>query len=332
VQSPFTIWEGRLSNVRVAFDNQIYRLNSRTGIFNYFEALRVNLELEGVQQTEFRMLGLAAEIIHNTFYIPFHPSIFSGLPKVVTVYDFIPEFSRGFRGRHAHLSKKSYIRRADGVLFISDTVRKQAFELGYRPEIWAVTPLGSRFHCDKVPPLSGRHNDLIYVGNRKGYKNFKLIPEAMARMSTSPKLTIVGGGMLTRSERDQLHALKISYEHFEFASDEQLEQLYLGSKLCVVPSMQEGFGLPIVEAMSLGCPVVTLDTEIAREVGGDAAVLIAHSNPDEWAEAICNLLVDAAVWTERSDLGVLRSKIFDWRNTAALTANLYERVLAARGN
>lgn len=319
---------------RVFFDRQIEALQTKGGILTYFESLQSALSSQQAWLRALEGLKIKSDgrtVLHHTFYVPFFPTRFCRLPKVVTVYDFIPEASSGFRARHAHMAKKSYIKKADGVIFISETVRRQAFGLGYRPKLWAVTPLASRFRSNAYTPLSDRPNDVLYVGRRDGYKNFSLVPEALGKIVPRPKLTIVGGGRLSKSERKQLVALKVDYEHIESASDEQLEQLYKSSKVCVVPSLQEGFGLPLLEAMSLGCPVIAMDTAISREVAGDAATLISDSDPDAWADAIYTLLSDSELWQNRSEAGLTQSEKFDWKTTAALTANLYERVLAAGG-
>ena len=272
------------------------------------------------------------QIVHHTFYIPFYPSTFTRLPRVVTVYDFIPESEKGFRKSRVHLAKNSYIKHADGVIYISDTVRKQAEVLGHKPKIWAVTPLASRYQYPATKPPERKSNQVLYVGNRSGYKNFELIPEALLQSKHQDiELVLVGGKKLSRKEIANLNDHRVKYRHIRRASDSERETLYLESQICLIPSLKEGFGLPMVEAMSLGCPVIAMGTDITNEVGGDAVVKISDSDTTAWAEAIDSLINDDKLWESFSKAGLERSKIFNWEKTVELTANLYRRVLEPAG-
>lgn len=296
------------------FDHQIKLVSRSLGIPTYF-------------QTVSSLVGEIPSLIHHTFYLPWYPSTWSKRPRVVTIFDFIPETQKSFRARRAHLAKNSYIKRSHGVIFISETVKNQAFELGYCPKIWEVTPLASRFTNGSARNKPQTPPTVLYVGARSGYKNFNVLPSALAISKTRPKLVIVGGGKLSRKEKKSLLEARVSYEHVPFASESELRTLYETSSLCVITSLQEGFGLPLIEAMSLGCPVAALDTEINREVGGDAFLVVEDSTPNALAKAIDDALSDGEFWKRLSLEGIERSRNFSWETTAQLTANLYQRVL-----
>lgn len=303
------------------FDLQSRLFQRHGGISNYFGLLN--------QKGNYL---LRFDVVHHTFYIPFYPSTFTKLPRVVTVYDFIPETEKGFRRRRVHLAKNWYIKNSDGVIYISDTVRKQAEELGHNPKIWAVIHLASRYQYPTTKPPERNKNQVLFVGKRSGYKNFELLPTAISKAKKKNlELVLVGGKKLSRREIKNLSANNVNFKHIRYASDSELKALYLESRICLIPSLKEGFGLPMVEAMSLGCPVIAMDTEITNEVGGAAVVKISESDPTLWAKAIDSLIEDENLWDSFSNAGTRRSQNFSWEKTVELTANLYRRVLEASG-
>lgn len=320
--------------MRVIFDNQIEILRNSGGISVYFtelvKALSKRQDLS-VTHSPPEPLGApiesSATLLHHTFYIPLFPSTFNRYPKIVTVFDFIPERSAGFRIRHAHMSKQAYLRKADGVIFISETVREQAENYGIRPRISAVTPLASRFVCNDQLPFNEREKTVLFVGRRGGYKNFSLIPKVLRQVVEEIELLVVGGGPLRKSELRSLKENGIKYRHLEKANDTELRQLYLNSRALLMPSKEEGFGLPIVEAMSLGCPVIGLETKINYEVGGAAFVSLASEDPKAWADMIALIVSDEATWNSHSSKSKIQASRYSWDSTAELTARLYQDVL-----
>jgi mannosyltransferase len=315
---------------RVLFDRQILNLQKRGGILTYFRELEASLTSKVTWTNALRCAWAKPDgntILHHTFYIPFHLSRFSRLPRVITVYDFIPEAGSSLRQRWAHLAKKSYISKADAVIFISEAVRKEAISRGFKPKIHVVAHLASRFSSDAVYDFAKRDLDVLFVGRRGGYKNFSLIPAALSNTVARPKLTIVGGGKLKRSELELLRRYRINFEHFPRVSDLQLKTFYLRAKVMVHPSKTEGFGLTTVEAMSLGCPVIAADNEVCQEVCSDSAILISSGDHLAWARALDQVLNEKALWATLSKKGMDHSKNFSWQDSANLTLGLYQRVL-----
>lgn len=316
----------------VKVDKQSRYVQLAGGISSYTRLLLSNLQNPFYTRSPHGVGRRNPSLVHHTFYIPFYPSTFTKLPRVVTIYDFIPETEKGFRKRRVHLAKNWYIKNSDGVIYISDTVRRQAEALGHNPKIWAVTHLASRYQYPTTKPPERNKDQVLFVGNRSGYKNFELLPPALLKAKKKNlELVLVGGKKLSRREIKNLSAHKVNFKHINSASDSDLKELYLESQICLIPSLKEGFGLPMIEAMSLGCPVIAIDTEITNEVGGDAVVKISESDPTLWAKAIDSLIEDENLWDSFSKAGIKRSQNFSWEKTVELTANLYRRVLKASG-
>jgi alpha-1,3-rhamnosyl/mannosyltransferase len=107
--------------------------------------------------------------------------------------------------------------------------------------------------------------------------------------------------------------------------DEELVLLYSGASLMVYPSLYEGFGLPILEAMACGCPVICSNTSSMPEVAGDAAILISPEDEMALAEAIDNIMEDERLSQSLIQLGYSRASAFNWNNTAQGTMAIFEK-------
>ena len=140
-------------------------------------------------------------------------------------------------------------------------------------------------------------------------------------------LTGVTHGLRNRLERIvSLPTLRSSVHLLGFASQEVLVALYSSAQFVAYPSLYEGFGLPVLEAMSCGAPVITSNTSSLPEIAGDAALLISPTNTDELAEAMVNLASDEARRAELIDAGYGRVRNFSWQEAATRTLQLYEDV------
>jgi len=111
-----------------------------------------------------------------------------------------------------------------------------------------------------------------------------------------------------------------------YLSSEELAGLYQAARMLIFPSLGEGFGLPLVEAMASGIPIVSSKTSCIPEVVGDAAILIDPHSPQEIEEAICSLLTDSKLAEELTRRGLERSYRFSWKETAKQTLQLYRQI------
>ncbi|MCU0558957.1 MAG: glycosyltransferase family 4 protein [Desulfobacterales bacterium] len=177
---------------------------------------------------------------------------------------------------------------------------------------------------------------LFSLGNSKPYKNLRGLLRAFALVAPRHpglRLKIAGRG-------DSYHRLQVFADRLRInaqvdfcgmVSNDELRRMLSGARALVFPSLIEGFGFPLVEAMALGCPVITSDIPIAREVAGDAAVFADPLRPDAIAAAIERVLKDARLRIRLRQVGLLRAQDFAWVDSAEQTAGVYGRLLASRG-
>jgi mannosyltransferase len=245
---------------------------------------------------------------------------------VVSAYDFTYERYRRGLARRVHTTQKiASLRRADAVLCISNATKQDVLE--FCPDIdesklW-VTHLGvdlGTFKPDPVPQ-SDNETTVLFVGQRAGYKRFDLAVDAL-RQCPRLKLGVVGPP-LTDAERELLHAtLGERWHEFGPVSTAELRRLYSTAFAFIFPSDYEGFGLPILEAMACGCPVIAANLSSLPEVGAHAARYAAEQRGDAYAE-----LLDALTNQTMRDLvvqtGVARAAEFSWAKTFEQTLAVY---------
>jgi mannosyltransferase len=245
---------------------------------------------------------------------------------IVTAYDFTYERYRTGAARWVHHHQKtSSIRRADAVICISDFTRRDVLDHcpGADPRRVHVIPLG----IDRAAffPERGESEPeqrlLLFVGQRGGYKRFDLAVEAVRQ---SPDLVLgIAGPALTVQERGMLvDLLGTRWIPFESVTPAQLRRLYSSAFAFVFPSDCEGFGLPILEAMACGCPVIASGAGSLPEVGGGAALYAAEQRPEAYAAAIASL-GNADVRRQCVESGLARCAEFSWDRTLSETFAIY---------
>jgi glycosyltransferase involved in cell wall biosynthesis len=224
--------------------------------------------------------------------------------------------------------QQSWAVKADLLIAISESTRRDAVEfLGAAPERTVTVPLGVSTAPVGDEPRTA--SQLLYVGSRAGYKNWRALVEAMASPALrEATLVCAGGGPFTPAEVELLgaHGLRPRVQVRD-VSDTELTRLYRRSAALVYPSLYEGFGLPPLEAMANGCPVIATDAGSVGEVVGDAACVIDPADPASLADGIERVLGDDAYRQALSARGERRAALFTWSRTAELTSNCY-RTLA----
>jgi glycosyltransferase involved in cell wall biosynthesis len=278
---------------------------------------------------------------HYTLPLPIH------CPALVTVHDLIHvRFARFFpagAGIYARTIAGAAVRKARLVLVDSSHVRDDVQEiLGVPSDHVRVVPLGiskeftRRSSADAEQFLRERSLPsayFLYVGARKKHKNLSLLIDALERMPRSERLPLVLSGpawKVTHPLAQRARRAGVS-TCIQFSGplhgDDELALLYSGAALYVQPSFDEGFGLPPLEAMACGTPVLSSSAGALRETLGEAAVLLPPSEPEAWAEAMTELLQNSLRREELIRRGLARSRGFTWERTAELTMGAYSEVL-----
>lgn len=273
-----------------------------------------------------RAAAVGADIFHS---LGFKGPLTRGrLPIAVTVFDLVPimyrEFSPGWRREYDAVTQKRKARVADRVLCISeDTASDVVRLLGVAPERVRVTPLGvdpSFFEpVLGAPPVAEPY--VLFVGSEQPRKNLERLEKAVAilRSRGQPHVLVTAGAdSWGRVDIGDTFVRKLGK-----VSDDELRRLYAGAACLAIPSLHEGFGLPALEAMAVGTPVVAADTAALPEVTGGAAVLVDPLDIEDIADGL-----ERAI-TERDTLiaaGRRRAAQFTWANTAELTMNAYREL------
>jgi alpha-1,3-rhamnosyl/mannosyltransferase len=178
---------------------------------------------------------------------------------------------------------------------------------------------------------------VLFFGTLEPRKNVGTLLDAYeqlaARRSDVPELLLAGGTTgqsapwLDRLKRPPLNRVA---RHVGYVASDERESLYAGARLLVQPSFEEGFGMPVLEAMTAGVPVVAAEAGALPEVGGDAVLLVPHDDASAMAHGIERLLDDGELTARCIDRGLARSRLFTWADAARGTLRAYETAIARR--
>ena len=241
-------------------------------------------------------------------------------PSVVTVHDLHFEHDPSVMGRLDRLTFKTVVpravRRADHVIAVSEATKRDVVDLyGIAPEKVTVTPHGVDPAFSPGDAEGGGY--VLFVGAVQARKD----PLAAADAAASVGLPLVVVG--PEKEPVLANALRARGADVRgWVDREELAQLYRGAAALVLPSRFEGFGVPVLEAMASGTPVVLSDDAALREVAGEAGV---YAEANEFGAALRRALDDRARW---SAAGLERATAFSWEESARRTADVYRQVLA----
>jgi glycosyltransferase involved in cell wall biosynthesis len=242
--------------------------------------------------------------------------------RVTTIHDLLyklaPEAHFGLRGLGMRALVPAAARRSHRIIAVSEATRNDLHEhLGVDVKKIDVVPQGVTIpaHAERRPERM-----VLCVGAKRPHKNAVAVVEALA----GTDLRLVVTGYRTSHDdvlRERAAALGVELEMHEWVDD--LDDLYARAGVVVVPSLYEGFGLPVLEAMARGVPVVSSNRSSLPEVAGDAALLVDPEDRRALREAIDRAL------QEQERLGAAgraRAAQFTWERTARLTAETYRRV------
>ncbi|WP_231638310.1 glycosyltransferase family 4 protein [Piscinibacter sakaiensis] len=165
----------------------------------------------------------------------------------------------------------------------------------------------------------------LFVGGRTGYKNFALAVEACAEVEKL-HLFVVGGGPLAPAQRSLLELrLRGRYQYLGYVTDEELKRLYRAAYCLIYPSSFEGFGIPVLEAMAQGCPVVCLRIPSIEEIAGD--VVLFCSDPTTHSLVVqLRRLLDPDLRDFLVKSGAKHARQFSWDATAERTSSFYKHI------
>ncbi|MEP6717968.1 MAG: glycosyltransferase family 1 protein [bacterium] len=287
-------------------------------------------------------------LFHGTNYVvPLWP----GCPTVLTIHDLSllrhPESHERRLVRRAKRRLPLMTRIATQILTDSESVKREICEhLHVVPDKIAVVPLAARSVFRPIKEtrdvrrrLGVEDEFILFVGTLEPRKNIATLIHAFEELlratSLSPQLVIAGPKgwlieeLFVTSERA---ALKKRVLFTGYLSDKDLRALYSSCRVFVYPSIYEGFGLPPLEAMACGAPVITSSIPAIKETVGAAARLIAPTDVGALTASLLQLLTDANARASYSAAGLRRAAEFTWERTAQMTREVYRNALRPATN
>jgi glycosyltransferase involved in cell wall biosynthesis len=286
------------------------------------------------------------DLFHGTNYeVP----LWNRSHNVVTIHDLSillhPEHHERHLVRRARRRLPLMVRSAAMIIAVTESMKREIVEhLGVKPDRVAVTPEAPRRSFHRIPitetlatrkRLEIEDDFLLFVGTVEPRKNLitlvRALDDVLQNTSIRPQLVIAGGkGWLA----DELHAfletsaVKERVRFIGYTSDEDLRALYSSCRICVYPSLYEGFGLPPLEAMACGASVITSRIPAIEETVGSAAMLVDPTDVAGLAKAIVELWNDPHHREHLSAAGLKRAAGFTWERTAQLTLDVYREMVA----
>ena len=346
--------------MKLALDNIIFSLQNSGGISSYWYELVVrvikenNIDLTFIedqknQKNIFRKkldLNTNNIVKYNTNLISrilplklidttnqiFHSSYYRVVKSkkcknITTVHDFIPERLYNAKFSFNSLMKKKAINNTDVFITVSENTKSDL--LYYYPKINPnnINVIYNGVSEDYFQMESNSNYDdnfsVLFVGSRANYKNFEFAVNLISKFDKI-KLNIVGKE-LNREEIIFLKS-KLPKQRWDLIlnpTNEELNVLYNTSLLLLYPSSYEGFGIPVIEAMKAGCPVLALKSSSIPEIAGTAAVLIDKLSINDFYDGLCNIILNRTYFVKA---GLENSTRFSWDKTYLETIQVYNKV------
>ena len=288
------------------------------------------------------------DIIHCTDFLGLDNK--QGIPEIITVYDLscikYPQTHPAARVKFFNEYLPPSLEKAQHILTISEFSKQEIIEhFGVKPEKISVSycglPAGFRPHSEEQTMAVLRQYGLhykkyfLYVGTIEPRKNLEILLEAYLKLpkeiQAQYKLVIIGAfGWKFESFLEK--AKKIDHQQLimpGYVSESHLQQIVASAYCFLYPSLYEGFGMPPLEAMASGVPVITSDCTSLIEVVGDAGNLLSADDTQQWTETIMKLIEDPQKYQRYVEAGLQRATLFDWtasaRKTLACFQNIAER-------
>lgn len=292
---------------------------------------RLRLEL-GIPYTVWQLSRQKYDVYHQTHYELFSLWGIGKKPMVTTIHD-MNFFTYNINKRLQRDTIKS-CERADHIIAISESTKNELVDLLKIDEkkISVIYHGIDHIKLDSIPNVHIYDFPyILYVGNRNNpFKNFNNFIKAFSLLSekNSEIRLVCTGAPFNDQEQKLLEALKISNRcHSIFASEMQMIQLYRNAQFFVYPSISEGFGMPILEAMQCGCPCILSNVSCFPEIGQNAAMYFNPHSVDNIYEVMNQACQNESILRKLTNDGFQRVQFFSWEKTAAKHYSLYQSLI-----
>ena len=330
--------------------------NEKSGVDKYSQEIAKRLNVKIVESKRYlslieayrlsRLIRGEGDVIHLPNQNFARYALFGKNPFIVTVHDLVRTCFR-FGGEAVierillRLDIRG-IKRASHLIAVSHNTRNDLIEYLKVPDS-KISVIYCGVDRSFFKPYNVKLLDkpyILYVGSERPRKNLGRLFEAFAKLKKEfPELKLVKVGVSGRSEKyrkntmKKLASLGITEDviFIDHVSELELAYYYSSAQLLAYPSLYEGFGLPPLEAMTCGCPVVTSNTSSLPEVVGEAGIMVDPHDTDSLAQAMRQVLTDSELRDNMIRKGLEQSKRFSWEKAAEQTLKVYKKVGSAYG-
>lgn len=266
-------------------------------------------------------------------------------PSLITVHDLAIYRNPGwFPGRQplsTRLVVPRSILRADMVIAVSENTARDIvdifgldrdkIEVVYHGVSPRLRPMSSDQIAEARVRLRLPERFVLFVGTIEPRKNLEALLEGWVMMRDRPELVVVGSwGWLYEDVRERMSRLGPRLRHLDSVDPAELPAIYNAARVLAHPAWYEGFGLPPLEAMACGTPVVVSDRSSLPEVVGDAALVVPADRPDAWREALERVMGDTELAADLRRRGILRAAQFTWNRAAEKTWDALDAAVRRR--
>ncbi|MEH2282944.1 MAG: glycosyltransferase family 1 protein [Nostoc sp.] len=287
--------------------------------------------------TQFQLPQIYKKLKSSLLFSPLPEApLYSNCRFVVTSFDMIPlRFGKRFSPLtpyHRYYTPQVF-KQAQHIICISQTTAKDITDF-YQIPASKITPIPLAHDRTHFLPLNlPTSNYFLYIGRQDPYKNIKRLISAFADLPNCEdyELWLVGpiDSRYTPTLKVQVAELGVTNQvkFLDYIPDSELPKIINQAIALVFPSLWEGFGLPVLEAMACGTPVITSNLSSLPEVAGDAAILINPYNTGEITEAMEAIATDSGLRSRLSSQGITHSQQFSWEKTGKATVEVLSRYI-----
>ena len=331
-----------------SFDRDLIHKHSHLKFIDKYTNIKSNVLRKGIF-LPFSMRRLKMDLFHGLDHIGI-PFLYEDkrCKYVVTIHDLITRiYPSKFTKKHRLVQNTllpHILRKADRIIAVSNSTKNDIIKFypeyahkikviyeGVEPQFFPRSNHEIEKTLDKYN-VDFRY--ILFLGTVEPRKNIIRVVDAFIQLkqegNIEQKLIITGRkGWLYKDIIEKINKTPFSQDIIftDFVDDEDLPSLYSGSEIFLYPSLYEGFGLPVLEAMSCGSPVITSNLSSLPEIAGDAAILVDPMNVEEIVQAMEKLLRDRELRKELKRKSLERAKFFSWEMAAKETLHLYEDIL-----
>ncbi len=286
-----------------------------------------------------QMPSIIRKIKPSVYHYPHLDAPISGIPTIATIHDSnfknnIKKYNDkfGIKTLYFKYALKNTLTKSNRIVFVSESMKNDTLENNKDTIVENCRVIYNGLEKDfneisaHVILATKEKYQLpdkffLFVGQLREHKNIKRIIDAFNRLNQQEYKLILAGYNYPKNN------IKFDFtgvRYIGMVSDEEIKSLYKLSTCFVFPSLIEGFGIPIIEAMSLGTLVITSNIGATKEISGDAAILVNPYSTAEIQAAMQSIINNSAPFHKLREKGIARSKFFNWEESARKTLGLYQ--------